>query len=208
MSRKVYVSLGSNKGGEFLTLQKSKIYSEDFVIYAFEPEERCFKHIEKVQEQVPNITHIKACAGTYDGIVSFNVGKNTLSGSVRKDKKRGLTNDTIDMESIDICEWLNNNINEDDYVILTMDIEGSEYDILPIMLENKCSDLINKIYIEFHGEKMKEDVSKLEKSLKENLHEKWGTNFFDRYVEGNMELFGKTYKNLDSNMFNNIGDLN
>lgn len=205
--RKVYVSLGSNKGSEFLALQKSKIYSEDFVIYAFEPEPKCFEHLEKVQEQVPNITHIKKCASTHNGVVSFNTGKFTAGGTMREDKKAGLTGQTQLLEAIDICEWLNNNITEDDYVIMTMDIEGSEYDVLPHILNDECSNLINKIYVEFHGKKMKTHSPSTEKDLKETMRKKWGDNFFDRYVEGNLELFGKAYRDLDPNMFNNIGEL-
>jgi len=206
--RKIYISLGSNKGSEFLALQKSKIYSKDFIIYAFEPEPRCFKHIEKVQKQVPNITHIKKCVATYNGSASFNTGNLTVSGTMRKDKNWGLTGEKQIIEAIDICEWLNNNINEDDYVIMTMDIEGSEYDILPHMLKNKCSNLINKMYVEFHGKKMKNDTRSLDQELKETMRKRWGDNFFDRYVEGNLNDFAKTYRDLDPNMFNNIGELN
>ena len=205
--KKIYISLGSNKGSEFLAFKKSKIYSEDFIIYAFEPEPRCFRHIEKVKEEVPNIIHIKKCAYHSDEIVSFNVGNNTVSGTLRSDKRNGLTSQTQMMQAIDICKWMNENINEDDYVIMTMDIEGSEYDVLPHMLLNKCSTFINKFYIQFHGKKMKDETIQLEKQLKKELTERWGDNFFDRYVEGNTEIFGQAYKDLDPNMFNNIGEL-
>jgi FkbM family methyltransferase len=205
--RKVYVSLGSNKGGEFLALQKSNIYSEDFVIYAFEPEPRCFMHIENVQRQVPNITHIKKGVATTNGVASFQTGNLTVSGTMRTDKTWGLTGQTQIIETIDICEWLNNNIKEDDYVILTMDIEGTEYDILPTMLEDKCCDLINKMYVEFHGNKMKNDTADLEESLRKKMQDKWGHNYYERFVEGDFKMFNRAYPDLDPNMFNNIGEL-
>ena len=204
---KVYVSLGSNKGGEFLALQKSKIYSDDFVIFAFEPEPRCFEHIERVQKQVPNITHIKKGVATTNGTASFQTGNLTVSGTMREDKTWGLTGSVQLIETVDICEWLNNNINEDDYVILTMDIEGTEYDILPTMLDNKCCDLINKMYVEFHGNKMKKDTKDLEQTLRKKMQDKWGDNYIERFVEGDSRMFNKAYPNLDGNMFNNIGEL-
>lgn len=206
-NRKILISCGSNKGGEFLAFQKSKIYSSDFLIYAFEPEERCFSYIMETQKIVPNITHIKKGVSTENGTASFNIGNLTVSGTLREDKTWGLTGKTVTIETIDFCEWLNANINEDDYVILTMDIEGTEYDILPKMIETNTVRLINKMYVEFHGNKMKNDTDILETELKGKLSAIYGENFFDRFVEGDYNMFRKAYPNLDQNMFNNIGEI-
>lgn len=206
-NRKVLISCGSNKGGEFLTFQKSKIYSNDFVIYAFEPEERCFSYIEETQKIVPNITHIKKGVSTDNGTATFNVGGLTVSGSLRADKVWGLSGKTITIETLDFCEWLKENINKKDYVILTMDIEGSEYEVLNKMLVTNTIELVDKIYVEFHGDKLKEDTKNVETKIKEELKSRFGDNFFDRYVEGNPDMFHKAYPNLDKNMFNNIGTI-
>lgn len=203
--RKILISCGSNKGGEFLAFQKSKIYSPDFLIYAFEPEPRCFPYIEAVQQLVPNITHIKKAVSTFDGVSRFNVGNLTVSGSLRDDKVWGLTGQTVIVETIDFSTWLKENVTEDDYVVVTFDIEGSEYDVIEKMIADDTIKLIDKIYVEFHGNKLHADTQLRESIIKLNLQSAFGKNFFNRYVEGDFDMFRRAHPELDPNMFNNIG---
>lgn len=205
--RKVLISLGSNKGGEFLAFKKSSIYSDDFIIYAFEPEPRCFSYIEETQKTVPNITHIKKAVSTYDGTASFYVGKLTPSGTLREDKNWGLTGETVLVETIDFVRWFKENIREDDYVILTVDIEGAEYDVMEAMIKDGCVSRVNKMYLELHSQKLDKDEKVREHQIRETFTEMFGANYFERYVEGNPDLFTKAYPNLDPNMFNNIGTI-
>jgi len=206
--RKLLISLGSNKGGEFLAFKESKIYSDDFIIYAFEPEPRCFSYIEETQKKVPNITHIKKAVSTYDGTASFSVGNLTVSGTLRDDKTWGLTGKKVDVETIDFVRWFNENINEDDYVILTVDIEGAEYDVMEAMIQDGCVSRVNKMYLEFHGEKLKKSEKDREQQIRETFTKMFGDNYFERFVEGNYHMFRKAYPDLDPNMFNNIGTIN
>lgn len=203
--RKILVSCGSNKGGEFLAFKKSKIYSPDFIIYAFEPEPRCFEYIENVQKQVQNITHIKKAVSTTDGIATFNIGNLTVSGSLRNDKVWGLTGQNSLVETVDFSNWLKENVSEDDYVIVTFDIEGAEYDVIDKLIADKTISLINKIYVEFHGNKLRADMRGRELVIKNTLRDMFGENFYDRFVEGDFNSFSKAHPNLDPNMFNNIG---
>lgn len=203
--RKILISCGSNKGGEFTTFKESKIYSEDFQIYAFEPEPRCFPYIENVQTRIPNITHIKKAVSTSDGTATFNIGNLTVSGSLRDDKVWGLTGSTLTVETIDFSKWVSENITVDDYVIVTFDIEGSEYDVLEKMIADNTINLIDKMYVEFHGNKLHGDTKLREDVIKGNLSAVFGSNFFARFVEGDMNMFASAYPSLDPNMFNNIG---
>jgi FkbM family methyltransferase len=205
--RKILISCGSNKGGEFTTFKQSNIYSPDFLIYAFEPEPRCFPFIENVQQQVPNITHIKKAVSTSDGTTTFNTGNLTVSGSLRDDKVWGLTGTTVEVEAVDFSKWVSENINADDYVIVTFDIEGSEYDVLEKMIKDNTIALIDKIYVEFHGDKLHSDTKMREDIIKNNLIAVFGNNFFARFVEGDMKMFSQAYPMLDPNMFNNIGNV-
>lgn len=203
--RKVLISCGSNKGGEFLAFKKSKIYSPDFIIYAFEPEQRCFEYIEDVQKQVPNITHIKKAVSTVDGVSTFNIGNLTVSGSLRNDKVWGLTGRNALVETVDFSNWLKDTISADDYVIVTFDIEGAEYDVIDKLIADNTIGLINKIYVEFHGNKLRADMRDRELAIKSMLRDTFGENFYDRFVEGDFASFAKAHPDLDRNMFNNIG---
>jgi len=61
---------------------------------------------------------------------------------------------------IDICNYILETIKAkiDDYVVLKMDIEGSEYEVLPFIFENKlCLHTIDRLVVEFH------DYAKIDK---------------------------------------------
>lgn len=206
-NRKIILSCGSNKGGEFNAWRESKIYDPEVLIYAFEPEPRCFPHIKEVQKTTPNITHIKEAISTYDGIQTWHVGNLTPSGTLRKDKNWGLTGQKVMVKTLDFSKWLKENIQEDDYVFCTMDIEGSEYDVIKDLFATGAINLINKLYVEFHAVKLDTDMQGEEKKLKNMITEKFGENCFFRFVEGNFRMFKQAHPDLDQNMYNNIGPL-
>ena len=206
-NRKIILSCGSNKGGEFDAWRESKIYDPEVLIYAFEPEPRCFPFIEAVQKITPNITHIKEAVSTIDGAEAWNVGNLTVSGTLRQDKNWGLTGEKVMVKTLDFSRWLKLNIKEDDYVFCTMDIEGSEYDVLNDLFATGSIDLINKLYVEFHDVKLNTNMQDEEKKLKKMITEKFGMNCFFRFVEGNFRLFNQAHPDLDENMYNNIGPL-
>lgn len=206
-NRKIILSCGSNKGGEFDAWRESKIYDPEVLIYAFEPEPRCFPFIEAVQKITPNITHIKEAVSTIDGVEAWNVGNLTVSGTLRQDKNWGLTGEKVMVKTLDFSRWLKLNIKEDDYVFCTMDIEGSEYDVLKDLFATGAIDLINKLYVEFHDVKLNTNMQDDEKKLKKMITEKFGMNCFFRFVEGNFRLFKQAHPDLDQNMYNNIGPL-
>lgn len=207
MSRKVLISCGSNKGGEFIAWQKSKVYDPEVVIYAFEPEPRCFPYLEDVQKQVPNINHIKKAVSIEDGTQTWNIGNLTVSGTLRADKVWGLTGKQVTVETVDFSNWLKENISEDDYVMVTFDIEGSEYEVLEKMIADDTMKYINKMYVEFHGNKMsvKDTSENKEAYLKEKLLATFGNECYFRFVEGDFKMFKQAHRDLDENMFNNIG---
>ena len=206
-NRKIILSCGSNKGGQFNAWRESKIYDPEVLIYAFEPEPRCFPHIEEVQKTTPNITHIKEAISTYDGIETWHVGNLTVSGTLRKDKNWGLTGQKVMVKTLDFSKWLKENIKEDDYVFCTMDIEGSEYDVIKHLFTTGAINLIDKLYVEFHAVKLDTDMRGEEKKLKNMITEKFGRNCFFRFVEGNFRMFKRAHPDLDQNMYNNIGPL-
>ena len=40
----------------------------------------------------------------------------------------------------------------DDFVVVKMDIEGAEYDVVPHLLREKVTDLIDELFLEIHTE--------------------------------------------------------
>jgi len=61
-------------------------------------------------------------------------------------------NDYINVNCLDISDWIKKNILETEVAVLKIDIEGSEYDVLPHLFENKIHDFIKYWLVEFHPE--------------------------------------------------------
>ena len=62
---------------------------------------------------------------------------------------------------------MRDNITEDDYVILKLDIEGAEYEVLNKMINEGTVALVN----EFHGEWHEDKISSIDSSIVENVKE-------------------------------------
>ena len=54
------------------------------------------------------------------------------------------------VDSIDFCEFLKSSCKKGDYVVIKMDIEGSEFYVLPKIIEQNLFDLISEMSVEFH----------------------------------------------------------
>lgn len=54
------------------------------------------------------------------------------------------------VESIDFSEYIKTVSDPEDYIVVKLDIEGSEFDVLDKLISDNTLKYINKIYIEFH----------------------------------------------------------
>ena len=201
--RKVLISLGSNKGGEFPTFMESKQYDPSFEIFAFEPEPRCFEHIQEVMKKVPNITHIAKGAGVEDGVLSFRVGRLTVSGTLDQTKKPDMmTGEEVLIEVLDISKWVMENFNKDDHILMTMDIEGTEYDVLDKMIQDGSLDWIDKLYIEWHGAKSVGFDMNREYFLSEQLVSIMGDRVWFGWIEGDQAKAKRAMPDTGGNIYN------
>ena len=76
----------------------------------------------------------------------------------------------VKVESIDISQWILDTFSKDDRIVMKMDIEGSEYEVLPKMIEDGSINYVNQLYIEWHDyilPEYKEMTPQLQKSLGE-----------------------------------------
>ena len=72
------------------------------------------------------------------------------------------------VKTIDLSKWITDNFSKDDYIILKIDIEGSEYKVMKRLFETKSIEYVNEIYLELHLEnkvkidtELRDDVNKL-----------------------------------------------
>lgn len=84
----------------------------------------------------------------------FNQGSNILDNPPNWEQCVNRNYDYISNDVFVDCEdfssFILNNCSLDDYVLIKMDIEGSEFDVLSSLIETNAYKLINEIYCEWH----------------------------------------------------------
>ena len=75
-------------------------------------------------------------------------------------------NNPITVNCINISEFLNE-FDDQDYIIMKLDIEGSEYEVLRHMLLDNSIEKINELYVEFHDHFFNESSQTLKNQLLE-----------------------------------------
>jgi len=171
--RKVFIDCGANKGLAIDGFREVYDPDHEFEVFAFE----CFPEcINILNEKYDDVTVIEKAVYKEEGELTFNVGITTKSGTVRKDKQVNMTKNTVTVASVDLAQWILDNFSQEDEIVMTMDIEGAEYDILPRMIETGAVTLLNRFYIEWHDSKLAH-VSQLEsKKLEVDLQLTLGDN--------------------------------
>lgn len=149
----VYIDLGAYTGLYITRFKRSKYYTNDTKIYAFE----CNPHIKYIPQS--GVEYIKKAAWIYDGKIDFYVSKNNpgfvQGSSVYKDKITGNLdkNHPLKIECIDFSQWIKTNFSTNDTIYVKMNIEGSEYDILEKMIKDDTINYINKIFVSWHWQR-------------------------------------------------------
>ena len=166
--RKIYLNCGSNKGNDIHLFREK--YGDEYEVFAFEPEPRCFDELNKVE----NITHIKKAIGAEDSVKSFYEGRLTVSGSLREDKFTFMSGNKYDVEVIDFSQWLIDNIKPEDEVICLFNIEGGEYDVFPKLFSTGAYKLITEFYCEMHAKKLNHINEEENKLWGETCIDAWG----------------------------------
>ncbi|RVW63800.1 hypothetical protein CK203_053723 [Vitis vinifera] len=54
------------------------------------------------------------------------------------------------IEGFDFANWLKNSVSERDFVVMKMDVEGTEFDLIPRLFETGAICLIDEIFLECH----------------------------------------------------------
>lgn len=170
--RKVFIDCGAYTGDTIELFKKGEIVKRDdlneFEIFAFDP-----------ASDHPDV--IKKAVSTFDGqaVFSFNLDRDMASTiepkSLRFDNIGKLTEPLYTTEKrivevISLPKWICQ-FKKEDYVILKLDIEGSEFDILEEMIQSKTIELVDELFVEFHSFNMPEGYLEWEGNLKWKLAE-------------------------------------
>jgi FkbM family methyltransferase len=171
MSRNIFIDCGAHMGQTIDYFKLSNTYKNNkWDIYSFEAITDLTKIINIKH---PDINILNKAVWIQDGIIDFyqtKIKKQYLKNndmifgqgsSLIIEKKTGELDkeNPIKLECIDLSNWIKNNFSNDDKIWLKIDIEGAEYEVLKHLIETNIISYIDKLFIEFHYEKINLDIN-------------------------------------------------
>ncbi len=163
----IFVDVGSATGQSIDAFKTTKLYKKvPWEIYAIEPSKDVYNLIPKA----PDVTLIPKAAWLYDGQMEFF--KTTAAGKTRNSVyfKDSMNKEKVVWECMDFSRWLDRTSDKEDYVIVSMDIEGAEADILERMVKDGSIDLVDRINVEFSMEMITEPGTPSEDKQFRRIH--------------------------------------
>lgn len=189
--RKVFINIGAGMGSDidgFLGLSPSH---KDWEIFAFECNPTL---VPIITAAYPKATVLQLAASTENTKTKLYLGDHYVKSSLLSSKVNVFKDKFITVETIDISKWLLDNFSKDDYIVLTLDIEGAEYEVLEKMIGDESLDMINELYVEFHGKKIKNLAMEYEQHLVDYLIKKFEDKVYiyqyynhDQFIKLNSE---------------------
>lgn len=139
-----------------------------WTVYTFEPNRESFKILKDIKYKDCNIHPINKGIWISNSVLTFNPettsesygSSNDGAGSTFLELNdwniknggnwgAGKFNESYDVETINISSFIRG-LENTDFLLIKMDIEGSEYTVLRKMIEDDTIDMVNDIYVEFH----------------------------------------------------------
>lgn len=169
--KNIFIDCGAHLGQTIDCFKLSNAYKNNkWDIYSFEAINDLSKIISKKH---PDINVINKAIWINDGNINFyqtKIKKNYIKNeellygqgsSLMVEKISGELDkeNPILIPCIDLSNWIKNNFNKDDNIWLKIDIEGAEYEVLNHLIETNIISYINKLFIEFHYNKINLDVN-------------------------------------------------
>ena len=146
-NRRIFIDLGAHKGSVI-----NAVRDQFDKIYAFE----CNKNFENY-DYGDKVEHVKKAAWIKNCDLTFNVNSNEEyceGNSLFAAKTTGGLNDTVTVQGINFSSWLKKNVRLDDYVVVKMNMEGAEYPVLKLCIEDNSILLINELHVSWHYHKI------------------------------------------------------
>ena len=173
--RKVFLDCGSNDGCSVRKFRDTKDKKREFECFCFEGNPKLF-HYHPVDELCTFYENI--VYGTREQIDFYIQGSGGGSTTSRK-KYQGYLDkykcavEKVTYNPIILSEFIEENFQKEDYIILKLDIEGAEYSVLQNLLDTDKLAYINEIYIEWHvGQKTDyEDTMNFIRNFENTCHQ-------------------------------------
>lgn len=159
--RYVYVDVGSRSYGSSIVSWFKKQYpkqNKTFEIYAIEAD----KAFHEEYKYKKGVTLLPYAAWVRNETLFFEVNQDPGREKEEKEKGRGMGrikpvqssgmvgSDVNKIRGFDFANWLKSTVSEEDFVVMKMDVEGTEFDLIPMLFKTGAICLIDEIFLECH----------------------------------------------------------
>ncbi|XP_076913534.1 uncharacterized protein LOC143572198 [Bidens hawaiensis] len=157
--RYVYIDVGARSYGSSIVSWFKKQYpkqNKTFDIYAIEAD----THFHEQYKSKKGVTLLPYAAWVKNESLVFEINKTpgdenveTGHGMGRIQPVRpggGIVGSTDVIQGFDFADWLKNTVSEEDFVVMKMDVEGTEFDLIPRLIETGAICLIDEVFLECH----------------------------------------------------------
>ncbi|XP_073273633.1 uncharacterized protein [Primulina huaijiensis] len=158
--RYVYIDVGARSYGSSIVSWFKKQYpkqNKTFDIYAIEADESF--HDEYKYKK--GVTLLPYAAWIRNETLFFEINQDPSHKEVEKGRGMGRirpiqssggssSSHVDEIQGFDFADWLKNTVSENDYVVMKMDVEGTEFDLIPKLFQTGAICLIDEIFLECH----------------------------------------------------------
>lgn len=151
--RKIFIDGGANNGNSITLFLNKFPNAKEYEIFSFECNPKLVRILKNKFSSKAKI--ISLAISNKDSFENFYIGED-VSSTLRSDKiSGGISKEKyIKAECVDLSRFIFENFDKDDYIVLKLDIEGSEYDVIPHLIQTGAMKYINELYGEFHYHKL------------------------------------------------------
>jgi len=152
--RKIFLDCGANRGQSIVGAKKQ--FGSDIEIYSFEAVPILYDKLIDKWSNDSKVHLYNNAVWDKEDIVKIYISTEWSDAStlyLEKSDRKIDQNLYNEVKSIDLSEFIKNNFNSDDYIILKLDIEGAEYDVLYHLTQTNILSYINELWGEWHLDK-------------------------------------------------------
>ena len=150
-ARRIYIDLGANKYQSSIGSWLRNKYpgGRDFHVIAFEPETALRATYESSGDA--NLEFHWLAAWIRSETLRFEVRNKIRYNAASEDGSLSRGARTFaSVPALDTAEFLRTRLTRDDFVVLKMDVEGAEYDLIPHLIHQNVTHLLDEVFVEAH----------------------------------------------------------
>lgn len=152
--KKVFIDCGANMGQSISLFARKWKDASGYEVHSFEPNPKLKEPILNTAKKygLNNFYYHDEAIFDTDGEANFYVGGYDAVGSSLESGKTIKVKEIIKVKTINLSRWIVESFSKDDYIILKIDIEGSEYKVMKHLFDTGAIQYVDEIYLELHSD--------------------------------------------------------